>query len=475
MALKSLPLYLYNSLTRKKELFSPIKKSNVGLYSCGPTVYDFAHIGNFRSFMLSDILVRVLKRNGYHVKYVQNITDVGHLTDDADTGEDKLEKAANEGGETAQEIAKKYTKHFIDDSKKLNFLEPNFRPRATEYVEKQIDFIKELEDKGLTYSIGDGVYFDTSKSPNYGELATIDINTLQDGARIEKNLEKKSKNDFALWKLSPKNQKRHMEWKSPWGVGFPGWHIECSAIGRELLGFPFDIHVGGIDHREIHHTNEIAQNEGITETKSVNYWIHSAFITVDGKKMGKSLGNIYSISDLEERGTLPIAYRYLVLGTHYRQTINFTFESVKGAENSYKNLVSTIKRLRTEKSKFSILSSIRGRAVYAGWKQRFFTAVNDDLNIPLALASLHEMLKDKEATNKVKLRLISEFDEILGLGLSETAGTETIPKDIIAIANKRQAVRVKKDWEQADELRKELLEKGYIIEDKGVSYELLRK
>ena len=359
-------LRLYNSLSRQIEEFQPIQPPHVGMYTCGPTVYQYAHIGNFRAYMTADILVRVLKHNNYDLKFVMNITDVGHLVSDADSGEDKLEKSAKKEGKTAWDIAELYTDAFLKDYDALGLTRPDVLAKATDHVQEQIDLIKRLEAKGFTYIISDGVYFDTSKLADYGKLSTLD--QIKEGARVEINEEKRNPRDFALWKFSePKGtgpfdsaqavrgseeppgsrrgdavSRRHMEWESPWGVGFPGWHIECSAMSMKYLGETFDIHTGGVDHISIHHTNEIAQSEAATGKKFVDYWVHTAFMLVQGQKMSKSLGNTYKLSDLVGNGYLPVHLRYLYLQTHYRQEMNFTWESLEAAKTALERLTNSV-------------------------------------------------------------------------------------------------------------------------------------
>ncbi|MCX6713822.1 MAG: cysteine--tRNA ligase, partial [Candidatus Vogelbacteria bacterium] len=348
-------LKFHNTLTHQKELFQSIqpKPGPVGVYTCGPTVYLYPHIGNLRAYVFSDILHRALVFDGWQVKHVVNITDVGHLTDDADDGVDKVEKEAQAEGKTAKEITEFYTQAFFADLKKLNIDTTDYLfPKATEHIPEQIDLIKKLEAKGYTYQTSDGLYFDTSKFPTYGDFAKLDIAGLKEGARVEANKEKKNPTDFALWKFSPSvdstgspQAKRQQEWPSPWGVGFPGWHIECSAMSMKYLGNHFDIHTGGVDHIPVHHTNEIAQSEAVTGEKFVNYWLHAEHLLVDGKKIAKSLGNFYTLEDLEKKGFDPIVYRFLLLQTSFSQKINFTWDSLLSAQKGYQNLKKKIKVL----------------------------------------------------------------------------------------------------------------------------------
>jgi cysteinyl-tRNA synthetase len=441
---------LFNTLSREKERFVPIKEGHVSLYTCGFTVYDYAHIGNLRSYIFADILKRTLTWSGLSVKHVENITDVGHLVGDGDEGEDKMEVGARKAGKSAWEIAKYYTEVFQRDLDKANVLSPTIWAPATEYISQQINFIKELEKRGFTYRIGDGIYFDTSKLSDYGKLARLDLSGQRPGARVERNPELRNSSDFALWKFSPSEGKREMEWESPWGRGFPGWHIECSAISTELLGEHFDIHTGGIDHIPVHHTNEIAQNEARFGHKVVKYWLHNNFLTVNGTKMSKSLGNLYTLDDLEKRGFSAKAYRYLCLGTHYRQTLNFTWEALEGAQNAYGRIVRDLESAADEGEE--------GREEVL----EFERAIYDDLNTPQALAVLWANTHNK--------KLVYKFDSILGLGLREAVEKlkewrKNIPLQVLQWLDERERARLGKDWGRADELRAQIEKKGYKIID----------
>lgn len=340
-------LKIYNTLTRTKEDFKPIRDNHVYMYSCGPTVYSYAHIGNFRTYIFMDLIRRVLKYNGYKLKGVLNITDVGHLMRDGDDGEDKMVKASREERKTPLEIADFYTKVFFEDLQKLNIKKPEIIAKATDHIQEMIDYVKALEEKGYAYETSDGIYFDISKFPGYGKLSGINLEDQKAGARVEVNSEKRNPADFALWK---KAEPEHiMQWPSPWGMGYPGWHIECSAMSLKYLGTPFDIHSGGVDHIPIHHENEIAQNEALTGKKSVNYWMHGEFMLVDGGKMSKSLGNIYTISQLEERGFSAMDFRFLCLNAHYRKKLNFTFEGLASAKTSRERLCAALYKHKTAK------------------------------------------------------------------------------------------------------------------------------
>ena len=453
-------LYLYNTLSRKKEEFKPIDKSEIGLYTCGPTVYNYAHIGNLRSYIFEDILKRVLKYNDYNVRHIMNITDVGHLTGDMDMGEDKLEKGAKREGKTAWEIAKFYEKAFINDLKKLNIEMPDKWTRATEYIDEQIDLIKILEEKGYAYKISDGVYYDTSKFKNYNKLSHLDIETLREGARVEKNEEKKNPTDFALWKFSPKDKKRQMEWKSPWGIGFPGWAIECSAMSMAELGEQLDIHCGGIDHINVHHTNEIAQSEAATGKQFFNYWMHGAFLNIKGgKKMAKSEGNFLTLENaLIKKEIDPLVYRFAALQTHYRKPMEYSEEVMKNAERGLNHL----------KNQFRNFGEIIGK-VSEKFKSKFLEEINNDLDMPKALAVVQEMLKSN-LSNEDKKATLLEFDlEILGVGivnLDIKAGEDVkIDENVEMLKKERQKARKEKNFEESDRLRSEIEKLGYTVED----------
>ncbi len=449
---------LYNTLTRKKEVFKPIKKGQVGMYSCGPTVYWYQHIGNLRTYIFSDILRKTLLYNDYEVKQIMNVTDVGHLTSDADEGEDKMELAAQKEGRTAHEIADYYFKIFKEDFKKLNIHEPNIWVWATKHIKEQIELIKKLEKKGFTYKTSDGVYFNSSKFKNYGKLALLNLEGLKAGKRISVG-EKKHSTDFALWKFSSEPGKRQQEWKSPWGIGFPGWHVECSAMSIKYLGEHFDIHTGGEDHVPIHHTNEIAQSEAATNKKFVNYWLHGAFLLSNGEKVSKSKGGLYTISELEELGYGPLHFRYLCLQTHYRKQLRFSIDSLESAKNAYEKIKRKIIELKKEKHK--------GNTDVKEHESLFLNAINDDLNMPQALEVFWAVLDDKDLDVKAKLKLLEKFDNVLGLGVADMKEEKLkIDNDVKKLLAAREEARKKKMWAEADILRERIREKGFVVEDK---------
>jgi cysteinyl-tRNA synthetase len=459
---------IFDTYTKKKRRFVPIEKNKVGIYCCGPTVYNYAHIGNLRTYIFEDILRRVLEYNGFEVKHVMNVTDVGHLTSDADTGEDKIELGARREGKSAWEIADFYTKAFFKDIERLNILKPTIVCKATDHINDMIELIKKLEEKGYTYKISDGIYYDTSKFKEYGKLSGMKFEELNEklkaGARVEFNPEKKNITDFALWKFSPKDKKRQMEWNSPWGIGFPGWHIECSTMSMKYLGEHFDIHCGGIDHIPIHHTNEIAQSEAATGKKFVNYWVHGAFLVL-GKniKMAKSGENFITLQSLIEKGYDPLAYRYLCLTTHYRSELEFSWDNLDSAANSLSRVRENLRLIKEDMN-----YKVRKRYVNK-YKKKFIDAVNDDLNTPVALSVLWEVIRNKELNNNEKYELIKEFDKILGLNLDIEEKIE-LTDEQKKLIEQREEARKRKDWKTADEIRNKLKEQGIILEDteKGV-------
>ena len=452
-------LYLYNTLTRKKEIFKPIQGKEVGLYTCGPTVYNFAHIGNLRTFIFEDILKRALLYNGYRVKHIMNITDVGHLTGDRDMGEDKMEKGAQREGKTAWEIAEFYTRSFKQDMTHLNILEPTLWCKATDTIPEQIELIKTLEDKGFTYNISDGIYFDTSKFEGYTKLSNQDLEALQEGARVERNPEKRNATDFALWKFSPEGVKRQMEWDSPWGVGFPGWHIECSAMSMKFLGDQLDIHCGGVDHIDVHHTNEIAQSEAATGKKFFNTWMHGAFLIISGgKKMAKSEGNFLTLdSTFIQNGIDPLVYRFATYQTHYRKPMEYSEEAVQAARNGLDHLKNQVRSLMSKGMDDTA-------SVNDGYKQKFIKELNDDLNMPRALASVQEALKS-DMDDSEKLATVLDFDRVLGLDLEKVTVSKELPENIQQKIAAREKARAAKNWALSDQLRDEIQALGYVVQD----------
>ncbi len=452
-------LYLFNSLTRRKEVFSPIKPGKVGLYTCGPTVYNHAHIGNLRTYLFEDVLKRVLHYNGYKVKHIMNITDVGHLTGDRDMGEDKMEEGAKREGKNAWDIAAFYTEAFKNDIKSLNILNPTLWCKATDTIPQQIALIQTLEQKGYTYRIKDGIYFDTSKFKDYTKLSHQNLDALQEGARVEKNLEKRNATDFALWKFSPQMGQRQMEWESPWGVGFPGWHIECSAMSMMYLGDQLDIHCGGSDHIDVHHTNEIAQSEAATGKPFFNFWMHGAFLNIaGGKKMAKSAGNFLTLtSTFADQGIDPLVYRFGSFLTHYRKPMEYSEEAVMAAKNGFSHLQNQVRQVMTE------VEAGKG-SVHPDFHQKFLLAVNNDLNMPQAMAVIQETLKSSISA-PVKLATILDFDSVLGLNLNQLSVTQVLPAEVTEKVAAREKARQDKNWALSDQLRDEIQAMGYIVQD----------
>lgn len=449
---------LYNTLIRKKQDFESIKDNQVGMYTCGPTVYWYAHIGNLRTYIFEDILKKTLEYNGYKIKHVMNITDVGHLTSDSDTGEDKLEKGARREGKTVWEIADFYTNSFLEDIKKLNIEKADILEKATNTIKEQIELIEKMEEKGFVYKIEDGMYFDTSKLPTYGKLWTTKIENKETRVCIRG---KKNMEDFALWKFSPKNKKRQMEWDSPWGIGFPGWHTECIAIAGKHLGIPFDIHCGGIEHIQIHHTNEIAQAEAAYESIPANYWLHAEWLILKEGKMSKSEGNIILVDTLKEKGYNPLAYRYLCLTAHYKSKLTFSWDSLTASQTALNSIYSKIKEYRNSEEE------IKDTEEYL---KEFKEYISDDLDTPKAIALMHNVIKSN-LNDASKYSLLLEFDKIFSLSFSELK-KEEIPEDIKELAEKRQEYRQNKDWDMSDKIREELKNKGWDIQDDENEYKI---
>jgi cysteinyl-tRNA synthetase len=475
-------IQLYNTLSKKKEVFKPLKKGVVGMYHCGPTVYDRAHIGNLRSYVFADTLRRMFEYNGYKADQVINITDVGHLTSDADQGDDKMTKALIRENmpltlAAMHDVGTKYFQAFVEDLKNLNIELPRAFPRASDTIQDDIEFIKKLESKGFTYITSDGVYFDTSKFKGYGKLGGNEAESETDvKGRINQNSEKKDFRDFAVWKLSKKENVGEastapLGWDSPWGKGFPGWHIECSVMSRNELGQPFDIHTGGIDHIPVHHNNEIAQSEAAFGEPLANYWMHNAFITIKKAKMAKSEGNFITLSSLEEEQISPLAYRYWLLTGHYRSPLNFTQTAVQSAQKALIRLLATLSGYP------------EGGIIIEAYKQRFQAFINDDLDIPQALALIWDLIKDPAYPPENKRATVIDFDCVLGLNIAavpymnglEEAAVEDAPLEITVLAEARLEARRAKDWAKADALRSEIQERGFDVVDTDNGFKIVTR
>lgn len=449
-------LRVYNTLSREKEEFKPLEGNEVRIYTCGPTVYYFAHIGNMRAYIFMDNLRKVLKLNGYTLKHAMNITDVGHMTSDADEGEDKMDKAAREQKMSPWEIAEKYTKAFLKDLDKLNVERPEVICKATDHIKEMEEFVEKIVENGYGYETSKGVYFDTAKLPTYGELSRANLKENKAGARIEVDDEKKNPLDFALWIKAPKEH--IMKWDSKWGMCYPGWHIECSAMSNKYLGHRFDIHTGGIDAIPIHHENEIAQSRGAFGVCPAKYWMHVEFLQVDGGKMSKSLGNNYTIEDLEKRGFSPLAFRYLTYTSHYRNKLNFTWEGIEASQKA-------LDRLREAyqihlNGKDDVLDG-----TIEDYRNRFKEALNDDLNFSSALAVVWEAAKNSLKSPKIA-KVLKEFDEVLSLNVDKIEEiNEEIPEEILRMLEERKEARLNKNFAKSDEIRDKLKEKGYLVID----------
>ncbi|MCL2800642.1 MAG: cysteine--tRNA ligase [Treponema sp.] len=479
----------YNTLTRQKQPFNPINEKKAGFYGCGPTVYNYAHIGNLRAYVHHDILVRSLRRAGYDVNHVMNITDVGHLSDDADGGDDKMVKSAEERGKSVLEIADFYTQAFFNDTERMNITKPTIVCKATDHIAEMINLMKRIEKNGFTYLAGGNLYFDISKFPSYGDLALLKLDDKKAGAqtefaRIEHDENKRNAGDFVLWFTKSKFENQALMWDSPWGRGYPGWHIECSAMSIKYLGEQFDIHCGGIDHIPVHHTNEIAQSEAATGKKPwVNYWLHNEFLVLDKEKISKSSGNFLTLQSLVDEGFDPLDYRYFLLGGHYRSQLQFSFESLQGAKNSRKSLIEKVKNL-SEKASHKDTEAQRTQSEeeekegeIAKYIERFNNAIEDDLNTPRALAELWGLLKECPATEET-LAAVFDMDKVLGLGLEEAVKNSNTIEDIEfaeeieALIKKRAEAKKAKDFAAADNIRQNLKDRGIILEDgpAGTSY-----
>ncbi|QQS39457.1 cysteine--tRNA ligase [Candidatus Woesebacteria bacterium] len=475
-------MQIFNSLSRKLEVFTPLGEGAVGLYTCGPTVYDFVTIGNWRTYALGDLVVRTLGYLGFTTKYIMNITDVGHLTGDnegdASIGEDRLEKGAKRENKTAWEIADFYAKDFLKGFDELNLTHPIRFTKATDYIQEQIELVKRIETKGYTYEIlDDGIYFDIKKYErdgySYGDLSNLDVR--KEGARVKINPGRKDPRDFALWKYSPKGVKRHMEWESPWGIGFPGWHIECSAMSMKYLGEQFDIHIGGEDLKSTHHPNEIAQSEAATgKIPYVKYWIHGAFLLIDGGRMGKSLHNAYTLTDIGKKGFSPMDVRYFYLTGHYRKKLNFTWEALEAARNSRQKLVEQVRAAKKQTAR-TVMSEEKNQKVHL-FQNDFKNAISEDFNMPQALSVFWSMLKSN-IPSEDKYDLAVSFDDVLGLNIRKSIEESErnpvdIPDVVNALAQKREDFRKRGDFTQADEVRKEIESAGFDIKDSSDGYKL---
>ena len=466
-------LKVYNTLTRKKEEFKPIHGDTVYMYSCGPTVYSYAHIGNLRTYIFMDLVRRVMKYDGFKMKGVMNITDVGHLLSDGDDGEDKMQKAAREQKKTPWEIAEYYTEVFYKDLASLNINKPEIIAKATEHIPEMIDFVQKLQEKGFAYEISDGIYFDIARFPSYGKLSGQTVDEKEAGARIEENSEKRHPADFALWKKADKNH--IMQWASPWGQGFPGWHIECSAMSKKYLGDVFDLHTGGIDAVPVHHENEIAQNEALAGKQTVNYWMHGEFMMVDGGKMSKSLGNVYTIAQLNEKGYDALDFRFFCLNAHYRKKLNFTFDGLTAAKVSRERILNM---LAQHKAAISVQTD---KQVLDSYKNQFSEAINDDINIPLALGILFNMLKETKSIDIFNLAV--DFDKVFGLGFDKVTvkkqeeASEEIPEEVANLIEQRKQAKKNRDFALADSIRAQIAELGFSILDtrEGVKVQRINK
>lgn len=457
-------IYFYNTLTKQKDLFKPIEEGKVKIYSCGPTVYKDATIGNMRTNLLNDTLRRVLKYNGYELKHVMNITDVGHLESDADEGEDKMEKAARKEKKDPYEIANFYTEIFLKDMEKLNIDKPEIITKATENISQMIEYVKEIIKNGYAYETSKGIYFDISKLDKYPVLSNRKLDDQIAGARVDVDPEKKNPYDFALWIKAPENH--IMKWESPWGLSYPGWHLECSTMGRRFLGEEFDIHTGGVDHIPTHHENEIAQSKGATGKIPAHVWMHCEYLQVDGGKMSKSLGNTYTISQLEEKSISPLAFKLFCFTAHYRNKLNFTFEGAYGAQKALERLYD------------SYIKNANGvddvdEDIIKEYEERFLAYINDDMNMPGAMSVVWEIARNAKKSIKFA-DLLLKFDKVLGLDMKNAENyllefkheeSEELPEEIKALVEERKQARAEKNWVKSDEIRDRIISLGYSIKD----------
>ena len=462
-------IYFYNTLTRKKELFEPINEKEVTIYSCGPTVYKDATIGNMRTNIFQDVLRRMLKYNGYQIKHVMNITDVGHLVSDGDDGEDKMIKSAREEHKTPLEIAEHYTKLFFDDLKDLNIEIPEIICKATNYIPEMLEYVKELVDKGYAYETSTAIYFDVSKLDKYPVLSNLNVEEQKAGARVEVDTEKRNPYDFAVWIKAPKNHL--MKWDSPWGPSYPGWHIECSAMSRKHLGEQFDIHTGGIDLIPTHHENEIAQSKGACGKIPARYWLHGEYLLINGGKMSKSLGNVYLLKDIKEKGYDPLVYRLLCYTCSYRNKLNFTWEGMDSASKSLERLRKGYQANKNGKNQLEKEDIEKLNELEYGFKQ----AINDDMNMPLGMSFVWEVIKYPKKCPEIA-NLLLKFDKVLGIRIEkEEEKKEKLPEEISNLIEKRKQARNEKNWQESDRIREEIQQKGYIVKDTKDGMEVSKK
>ncbi len=470
---KFMEVAIYNTMSRSIEPFVPLKNGKVGMYCCGPTVYNYAHIGNLRTYIFEDLLHRILTYRGYNLTHVMNITDVGHLSDDGDEGEDKMERRSRESGMSVYDIAAMYTKSFFADTGSLNIITPDVTCRATDHIGEMIALIQRLEERGHTYISGGNVYFSIDTFPSYGRLARLKLDQLSSGARIEVDENKRNPKDFVLWFTKGKFENQSMKWDSPWGVGYPGWHLECSAMSMKYLGESFDIHCGGIDHVSVHHTNEIAQSEAATGKEWVKYWVHGEFLIDETGKMSKSKGDFLTLSLLKEKGYSPLDYRYFCLGGHYRSQLIFSWQALDAAKGGRTNLMKHIRSIREEADGIKAdISSEAGKAVLA----EFEGHIAVDLHIPQALAVLWTLVKSKDISAAEKLSLIETMDSIFALDLlaEEETESEEIPGEILELAQKRSEAKKVRDFALADALRDEIRDLGFTVKDTKDGVEIIR-
>ncbi len=460
-------IYLYNTLTREKDIFEPLNNEQVKIYSCGPTVYKDATIGNMRTNIFQDVLRRMLKYNGYKIKHVMNITDVGHLVSDGDEGEDKMLKSAREEKKTPLEIAKHYTELFFADLKDLNIETPEVICKATDYIPEMLEYVKELVKRGYAYETSTAIYFDVSKLDKYPVLSNHNVEEQKAGARVDVDTEKRNSYDFALWIKAPENHL--MKWDSPWGPSYPGWHIECSAMSRKHLGEQFDIHTGGIDLIPTHHENEIAQSKGICGKIPARYWIHGEYLLINGGKMSKSLGNVYLLKDIKEKGYDPLVYKLLCYTCSYRNKLNFTWEGIEAASKSLERLRNGYQLNKNGKDKLTDEDKKEIERI----EKCFHEAINDDMNMPLAMSYVWELIKYNKKSPEIA-ELLIKIDSVLGIKIDKEEKLE-IPQDVLELIEKRTQARKEKNWEESDKLRDKIFEKGYIVKDSKDSVEITKK